>query len=279
MTNSFRRRFLALWVVGGLLIGGFVGRASAVTQPVLAGWLYTSGLDLDHSEAPGETREGYLVRMEVIATELAGASRKVADGRGWTASELAMAILTLWHEETRFDERIHAGTKHPVWHEDYGRAKCLGQLHASLIIPKEQWAELTGTDHGRTRLCADATVKVWTSMAKQCGVWYGQRASRNAVAKTFAAYGSGGKCAPNDRAWARADKWLGRMGNRPDRSPVKGYRRLLPSAVPPEIRARAEQLVAAGNLSPGTRHEVGPHILYVERHAAGKIGVSVLVAE
>jgi hypothetical protein len=148
-----------------------------------------------------------------------------------------------------------------------------------------------GTAEDATRLCADATARLLVAQARQCGVWPGQRADRTKVAKTFAAYASGGGCDPNDQAWARADKWLAAIAKRPDRAPVKGYRRALPSEIPDEVKSGAT--ATAGLLSwpdDAVRPKIGatftlsdPRLssykLLVENHADSKVGVSVLVLE
>jgi len=250
--------------------------AEATGQRVLTQWLYSTALEFEYSAAPGETRPQYLARLETISESAATAALEYADGTGWTASELGLAIMILWNEETRFDERVHAGTGHPVWHEDHGQAKCLGQIHASLVIPEEEWEMLTGTDAGRTLLCARATAKVFVSKARNCGVWSGQRATEDKVSRVYASYGSGGACVKTDSSDKRAAKWQARIAKRPDQAPVKGYRRILPSEVPDEVRAAARELIGA---SPklGARVELGNYLLFVEHHANAKTGVSVLL--
>jgi hypothetical protein len=251
----------------------------------IAAWLLTEALKLPHSAAPGETPEAYRERMGTVSASLATTATTYADGRGWTATELAAAMLVLWHEETLFDQRIHAGLPHPKWTQDDGKATCNGQIHRSMLVPPEVWSTLSGTDEPATTRCARATAIVMVAQARQCGAWLGQRASRGAVARTMMGYGSGGTCAPDDRAWARADKWLSLMKNRPDRSPVKGFRRAVPGEIPAAVREAADRVrsdigkdAVIGKVYPA---EAGgqKYALVVERHAEGKTGISVLVAE
>lgn len=283
--NMNRSRSLLLCVP--LVLGLVFASASAsgtATEP-LARWLFETTKELPRSHAPGESRDDELVRLERLSRAYALAVVPYANGTGWTGSELAMALLILIYEETKLDERIHAGTGHPTWTEDRGLAKCLGQLHSSKLIPIELWMKLAGTDEESTLRCAEATAKVWVSVSKQCGAWIGQRASRERVAATFMAYGSGGSCTPDERAWARADKWLTRMQKRPDRSPVKGFRRAMPSEIPDKALDEAKTLLNSEDFKLGflrTMQLGEPPKAWafrVEQHADGKIGVSVLVAE
>jgi hypothetical protein len=258
-----------------LVLGLTSSPAVATGTAALSKWLFETARDLPRSHAPGESMTEELLRLERITVAYAGAVVPYADGKGWTGSELAMAVLILIVEESQLDQRIHAGTGHPVWHEDRGRSKCLGQIQASRLIPAELWRTLTGLDEESTTRCAEATVAVWVSQAKQCGVWYGRRASREAVAETFMAYGSGGKCAPDDRAYERADKWLARMQKRPDRSPVKGFRRVMPSELTEEARKEAESFLESEEFSVGALRRLNDWAFRGERHADGKVGVSV----
>lgn len=276
---------LRLFMVSVCLILGIGIPAHATHEEPLARWLFETARELPRSHAPGETESEELARLERLSRGFAHAVVPYADGKGWTGSELAMAILILTNEETRFDERIHAGTGHPVWNEDRGLAKCLGQIHASRLVPEDEWKTLSGTDEESTARCADATARVWVSVAKQCGVWIGQRASRERVAATFMGYGSGGNCKPDDRAWGRADKWLTRMQKRPDKSPVKGFRRAMPSEIPEPALIEASTLLSSEDFKLGyvraMRLGDPPRswAFRVEQHADGKVGVSVLVAE
>lgn len=276
------RRIIALLLSLTLVLG--IHAAAADQRSGLERWLFATANKLEHSSAPGETREDYEQRLGGMSAALARATKPYANGLGWTTTELGLAMLTLWHAETLFDQRVHAGMQHPKWTQDKGRARCLGQIHVSLLVPQSEWERLVGTDEGATQMCADATARIWVAQARQCGVWYGQRADRNKVAKVFAAYASGGNCRPGERDWARADKWLAGIAQRPDRSPVKGYRRAAPAEIPSNVKEDARTL--ATELAPPGGHKVGAQfpvwgsfLLLVEKHAEGKIGVSVLMKE
>jgi hypothetical protein len=280
------RRTWVLVATLGVALSLSFGDARATGKAALTQWLFETAREMPRSHAPGETPEEELSRLERIARGYADSVVPYADGKGWTGSELAMALWILIYEESKFDLRIHAGTGHPIWHEDHGRSKCLGQLQESSLVPRDIWIDLAGTDEENTFRCAAATAKVYVSVASRCGVWYGRRASREAVAEAFMAYGSGGKCTPDDRAYARADKWLARMQKRPDRSPLRGYRRAMPSEVILGASAEAMRLVEemkTADIPIGFVREsrLGEKMwaFRVEHHADGKTGVSVFLKE
>lgn len=123
---------------------------------------------------------------------------------GWLGSteSLALAALTVMYEETRLDSRIHAGEPHPVWDEDKGRAKCLGQVHVSGFVPPREWSTLTGTDFAATRRCARATIRLLVSSQRYCR----HEGSKGNVAITFAKYAGRG-CRETERSSARAGSY------------------------------------------------------------------------
>jgi hypothetical protein len=232
--------------------------ATATSPNKLAVWLYATAEKMPHSSAPGETRAEYKMRLQGMTTALAHATEPYANGQAWTATEFSLAMLELWHAETLFDERVQAGVKHPKWTQDNGKAHCFGQIHVSQLVPEEEWNKMVGTADEAIELCAAATARIWVAQARQCGVWSGQRADRAKVAKVFA------------------------IALRPDRSPVKGYRRALPSEFSDEAVSLIAGLSAASDkFKLGTKEETsdGRFLALVENHAEGKIGVSVLVKE
>jgi hypothetical protein len=261
-----------------------------MTVTVIATWLLAAALAMPTSKAPGETPEQVHARLETIAVALATAAKEASTGEGWTSTEMAAAVLVLWNEETRFDLRVHAGEKHPQWTQDQGKSRCLGQIQASALVPPDEWAALAGTGEEATLVCARATMRVLRAQGRRCGTYLGVRADRRRVSVTFSAYGSGGKCKADDRSWTRADRWIKVMAERPDRSPVKGYRRVLPREIPAAVRDHAEGLLdflgpewpkenrlklgAVQTFMPDPRFK-----LIVEKHAGGKVGVSVLMKE
>jgi len=261
---------------------------------VVAAWLAAELGRLPGSHAPGESREEYVNRVGEISTALAEEAIPYANGTGWSATELAAAGAVIWYSETLLDKRVHAGEQHPVWTQDNGLAKCGFQLHTSGLVPQDVWERLVGLGTDSTHLCAQYGLRVVVAQARQCGVFSGLRADRNRIAKTFASFASGGKCAPGDRDWQRADLWLKMMAQRPDNSKktLPGYRRVGPREVPEDVRMQADGIVDA--LSPvwpkenrarlgDTFTPTGPMLasykLLVEKHADGKVGVSVFVKE
>lgn len=198
----------------------------------LAAFLFWSVAPRAYSETPGETRAQYEERLELIVRANAEAAYAPENRRGWSPRHLALAVTVVMRNETLFDQRIHEGIPHPKWHSDYGRAKCLGQLHKSRLVPEREWAELAGAAPDRTRACAAATTRVWVAQAQRCGVWYGRQPGRQEVAQVFAAYATGGNCKPGDRDYRRADEWLSMVARDPHRGFLKGYRRALPSEAP-----------------------------------------------
>lgn len=264
-------------------------RAEAISDHVVSQWLTTELLKLPKSRAPGETREDFEARVREISIALVEEARQFADGKGWTLTELAAAGAVIWQGETLFDRRIQVGEEHPIWNQDHGLARCGMQLHVSGIVPQDVWAKLVGEGKDAVHLCAQYGLRVVIAQAKQCGVYFSQRADRRRIAWTFAAYGSGGNCSPKDSSWQRADRWVRMMASRPDheKKAHPGFRRVAPGEVPHPIKTAADGIVAAigkqADVVPGyERHESVDGRLFalvVERHAEGKIGVSVLVRE
>ncbi len=136
-----------------------------------------------------ETPEQYKQRVSTIATAVALES---AEFEGWRLGRraLAAATLTLWYGETRFSYEVHEqGTSR--WGQDVGKAKCLGQLHVSKLVPQEEWEQMVGSDLDATRRCARATMRVLAAMARMCSA---RSTSEEHMARVFAAYGSGRGC-------------------------------------------------------------------------------------
>ena len=267
--------------------------AYALSNRVAQQWLATELRRLPRSVAPGETREQFEARVDEVSEALTTEARAFADGTGWGMTELAAAGGVIWHGETLFDRRVQSGEGHPVWNQDHGLARCGMQLHVSGIVPQEVWDKVVGDGKDALHLCAQYGLRVVIAQARQCGVYYGQRADRNRVAQTFASYASGGKCKPTDRDWQRADQWVRIMATRPDneKKTMPGYRRAAPSEIPAEIVASARNIVsdigspdALIKVAPGfkrTEHSKDGRLFVslVEKHAEGKIGVSVFVQE
>jgi hypothetical protein len=260
----------------------------------IAVWIAAELARLPGSHAPGETRDQYNQRAAEISTALAEEAVPYANGMGWSATELAAAGAVIWYSETLLDKRVHAGEQHPVWTQDHGLAHCGFQLHVSGLVPLEVWERLAGLDADATHLCARYGLRVVVAQAHECGVFSGVRADRNRVAKTFASFASGGKCVPSDRDWQRADLWLKMMASRPDNSKktLPGYRRVGPLEVPEDVRMSADGIVDTlsaawpkanrahvGDTFTPTEPKFANYKLLVEKHAEGKIGVSIFVKE
>lgn len=142
------------------------------------------------TKTPVETRAEYEARVGTIAHAIAlEAPDKLT----------AATVLAIWYGESRFDLRVHAGEKHPVWTQDMGRARCLGQLHVSGLVPRTEWERLVGTTLDATRRCARATVRVLLAQRRLC-----RARGTPGLAETLAAYGSGRHCRPGPRSIKRA---------------------------------------------------------------------------
>jgi hypothetical protein len=143
-----------------------------------------------------EDRYAFELRAETMAEAVASEARSV---------EEAAAVAVIWEREGGLDPLIHAGLPHPVLTSDHGRARCLGQVHSSGLVPRQEWATLAGTDLDATTRCAWATLRVLRSMAGMCTG--GQMLDRDGMARVFAAYGGTG-CAPTVQSVFRAREWV-----------------------------------------------------------------------
>lgn len=289
---------IALLVVVLMMLFPSVARATT-QQERIATWLTAELLKLPGSHAPGESKEEYAARVSEIATAFVEESHAFANGSGWSWTELAAAGGVLWGSETLFDKRVHAGEKHPKWTQDHGLARCGMQVHVSGIVPQEVWEKLAGTGIDQTHLCAQYGLRVLISQAKQCGVYFGQRGDRRRIAMTYAAYGYGGKCVPQDREWERADRWIKVMVTRPDNEKKRtpGYHRVGPAEIPPDILTEAHAIAkridtkfvgdtfntekaAVGDIyTPSDPRRENEWKYLVENHADHKVGVSVLMKD
>ncbi len=171
---------MTIAVVWAMLVGAEPARAATLEQRLFyAAMQQPRPWYGPNSEADGalETPQQYSRRVETLAQALAeatvvvrgnGHARTVPVDWRWGRKALTAAVLTHWYEESRFALEVHAGTKHPVWTQDVGRATCLGQLHAGLV-PADDWAKLAGTDADATRRCALWSARALTRMALYCG--------------------------------------------------------------------------------------------------------------
>lgn len=264
--------------------------ANALSPETTTQWLTSELRRLPRSLSPGETREEFDARVRLVTEAIVEEARGFADGKGWSWTELAAAASVIWHSETLFDRRIQSGEGHPIWHQDRGLARCGMQLHVTGIVPPDVWEKLVGSGKDALHLCAQYGLRVVTAQAKQCGVYFGQRADRARVAKMLASYGSGGNCTPGDASWKRADVWVRIMATRPDhkKKALPGYRRVGPKEIPPGVLASARRIASEigkePEVVPGYKHSEQDatgrvFVALVEKHAEGKLGVSVFVKE
>lgn len=169
-------------------------RDVALSQP--HAW-YAPGTDSPgarESVAEYEARIGLAIQALTRAT-----TYRRKDGRlgvapptwRWGRKVLETAVLAHWYEESRFAYEVHAGIDHPVWTQDVGRARCLGQLHAG-PVPPQDWLKLAGLDEAATERCALWTARTLTRMALYCGR---DKPVTNVLLGMFSAMGGAG-CAP-----------------------------------------------------------------------------------
>jgi hypothetical protein len=150
-----------------------------------------------------ETAEEYRARLETIVEAIALES-KVGQPLPEGENALAAATLVLWHGESRFELAVHTNVGKTRWGQDYGRARCLGQLHASGLVPKEEWETLAGSDLESTRRCAKATMRM---LRAQYWVCRHRTGKGGRVARMYEAYATGRSCQPRQRSKTRAFRW------------------------------------------------------------------------
>lgn len=149
-------------------------------------------------ETTDQFRERLSVIAEAVALEAPDNKAAALDSRA-----LAAATLTLWYGETRFAYEVHAlGTSR--WGQDIGKARCLGQLHQSRLVPEDEWSQMVGADLESTRRCARATMRVIVAMSRYCKI---SVANETSMALVFGAYGSGRGCMVSTRSQSRARRW------------------------------------------------------------------------
>lgn len=144
--------------------------------------------------ATPEAEADRVSRMETIATAL--------DSVTQDPGQAAAVITAIWFE-SHLDPLIHAGLRHPRWHSDRGRARCLSQVHKSPLV--KEWDHMVGTDIESTTNCLRATLRLLKSASWVCG----NRGVFDSatVARTYMAYGTGRCQAPMHWATVRAEFW------------------------------------------------------------------------
>ncbi len=160
------------------------------------------------SPAPGlppETHDAYEARLETIAE----ATSTIAEESSWHwGGNLAAAgVLTVWYAETRFDPYIHAGIPNPdrAFHEDHGRARCLGSVHRNAHLSEEEWLDLAGTSLDATLRCARITTQALGVSLFQCA--RDMKPSEEALALALEHYARGHCAEPTEESRRRARQW------------------------------------------------------------------------
>jgi hypothetical protein len=148
-----------------------------------------------------ETLEQYRARVDVIASAISTEANQ-APGWGWGSRALAFAALTIMYNESGFALSVHTGEKLG----DRGRASCLGQVHMSGMVPKHEWARLTGVDTESTRRCARATIRYLVAQHRGCKL-HTRPLDLSNMARVFTAYATGGSCVPGKVGLIRAREW------------------------------------------------------------------------
>ena len=150
-----------------------------------------------------ETDEQYRERVQIIAEAITlEAERSKAWPHG--VAGLAIATLTLWEAESSLSYDVHANTGNDPWGQDHGKARCLGQLHSSRLVPKEEWETLAGADLEATRRCANATMRVLRAQYRVCQK---RGAPGDPIANMYEIYANGRSCTPKARSLRRARRY------------------------------------------------------------------------
>lgn len=153
---------------------------------------------------PGENPETP-VQYEARLATIAEAVALEAEAMPWRLGSpaLAAATLTIWYGESRFTYDVHVLGR-SRWGQDLGQARCMGQVHATKLVPSEEWGRLVGGHLSATRRCARATMRVLTAMARMCSI---NSLDPEQIAVMFGAYGSGKGCRASQQSRSRALRW------------------------------------------------------------------------
>lgn len=123
---------------------------------------------------------------------------------GWTHRDRALAVLVkIWNESARFSLDVHSGKRRG----DSGASVCLAQIHRGGWIDAELWRSLPGTSLEATTRCVRVAYAILGASLERCTS--SRTASRWALARAYALYGTGKTCSPVGRPWAqqRATMW------------------------------------------------------------------------
>jgi hypothetical protein len=151
-----------------------------------------------------ETREQWKSRMKTVSRV---ANELPEDGG--LGPYTRPAVIAVWHGETRFSHEVHKGNP-GKWGSDKGRAKCMGQVHESGLVPHTRWASLGGTDKAATKRCAEATLQILSGAYMVCRsrIRGEPSTTRRDLARMFGLYGHGSRCITGKREYERADVTL-----------------------------------------------------------------------
>lgn len=172
--------------------------------PIILWARLASGAMPWYADGPGpETPSEYRARVAVV---VAGARAAVADVYGWADERTQLgwtaAILAKWDAESgRFRLEVHSGEVTG----DGGRARCLGQLHPSRLVPRDEWLATTGTGRAATTRCARATLRYLRGAVGTCGGGL----TVEGLSRAYALYGTGSSCEPTEWSRRRALRWAG----------------------------------------------------------------------
>lgn len=151
--------------------------------------------NVDDVETPRE--RGDRVADIVLAAEdvVAEVYRDPWTRRAWVAALLAKGEA----ESGNWAKAVHSGARTG----DGGRARCVGQVHSSKLLPRAAWLATTGTSREATRRCWRAVLRYLRGAMGHC------RGGLNVdgFARAYALYGTGDSCEPTSWSRRRAQRW------------------------------------------------------------------------
>lgn len=151
------------------------------------------------------------VEFEQRAEVVAKAIDTIVKQYPFEQSSFAALITNTWGWESGWDWHVHAGLESPIGHQDYGKARCLGQLHRTGFITQERWDQLAGHSYEATLRCASATAEAFKHHAQRClrknaprgGNKWKEPFTRWETLQLMSAYATGHGCGVIDKAVQR----------------------------------------------------------------------------